>query len=645
MTRRVPVTAVVVAAMAVAFGLTVPAAQSAESFDVVVKANPVSLRMSTSEGTSEVSSTALLDKLQSAEARTRISISRSGSGLARERLLTALGDGAFTGAEDRAIVSGSPFTADELAGLSGVKLVGVPVHAVGSAILLSGPGTGNGQPAGFVTQFIDPLLGFPDGTVEVDKLDGPHPTDASTLQFKMPWPALANQVLEVGDTTWTGMPGLLASWGYAIGDDGLWRKPGSDRYLALDAAPLFSPRFEPSSMNLYVQEALATVAPTIWRQKFAGADPNAKVPAPSERFLGGSRSSVRSRGMGELVRILGDPGYLRPGGGQPTNGTLVSAPMWITKMVHDAYPDVAGVRALQLSVAELQNGAGQWTVPTSDSITKAIAAGGEQPLYALTNKVPDAYPLSWVESMYLPSKGLGIDEVNGLSAYARLLVTDGQTVVKGDGDGVLTSALVNKALTAINDAVTSNCTAADGVPVTQKESPYYPPAAEAPKMAALSAQVVCGTKVAIATTTTTSTTAATTTTTAATTTTTRATTTTVATTSATVRAATQGSTARTTPAARSTPSASPTVPTATTAAGGPTTVASTTTVAAVPAPTTSPPTNGPAAPETAVVRTVLPLGLPAASLGGFDRFLTMAMGGALLLLVRRALLTRKRLAT
>ena len=64
---------------------------------------------------------------------------------------------------------------------------------------------------------------------------------------------------------------------------------------------------------------------------------------------------------------------------------------------------------------EMQNANGDWVAPTADAINKAVDAGGDTPLYALTNKVPGRYPLVWVDHLYAPAHGLSIEKTEGLA--------------------------------------------------------------------------------------------------------------------------------------------------------------------------------------------------------------------------------------
>jgi hypothetical protein len=114
-----------------------------------------------------------------------------------------------------------------------------------------------------------------------------------------------------------------------------------------------------------------------------------------------------------------------------------------------------------ISLAAMQNANGDWVLPTADSINKAVDAGGAAPLYALTNKVPGAYPLVWVDNLYAPAHGLSVAKTEGLAMTIRYLATTGQTKSTAVGEGRLPGALVAKALAAADALVRSNCTGTD----------------------------------------------------------------------------------------------------------------------------------------------------------------------------------------
>lgn len=122
---------------------------------------------------------------------------------------------------------------------------------------------------------------------------------------------------------------------------------------------------------------------------------------------------------------------------------------------------------------------------TPAAITKAIAAGGETPFHAATNSVAGAWPFSWVDRIYLPTRGLSVDQTNGAALLLRLQMTVGQAKAAELGDGQLTAAMVQASLKAANDVVVSNCSAAKGRVVQETGAGPYAPAGLAPVLDAL----------------------------------------------------------------------------------------------------------------------------------------------------------------
>jgi hypothetical protein len=606
--------------------------------DAVVKANLVRLRMASPDSISPTSFTKLLNAMYDAPASSIISNSRLGSGLARQRMVTALADGQLSGGDERFIMSGSPFTDAEKADLTkaNATLIRAPAHAAHNAILATKdlgttrviPGQDPADPAP-ETEPGPPLA-----------LDGPHPAVKASM-MKLPWSVLGSQFFELSTAASWSNPELLTTWGLTRNaTDKKWRLPGSDFYYDTfgGQVPMFTARYEPSAANLYLLTALSKVAPDQWKAYVAQTN----VKGPSESFLGGHVNTIRSRGVGSLLQYLDDQTTATK---NLFTGTMGPAPLWAVAQLQETYPNFNQA----LWVSELQNGSKEWVAPTSESVTKAIAAGGDTPLYALDHDAPGGYPLAWIDSMYVPATGLSIDEVNAVSAFIRFVATDGQDIVKADNDGVIGPDLVTKAFAAANAAVTSNCDAAKGVARLEADSPYYPLAAVAPKLHALAPQMVCATPVDPSTTTTTSTSTTSTSTTSTSTTSTSTTSTTQATTTTTAASTTTQATtttigattttrasttvrATTTPTTRATPSTTqPAVVLAATNQPTPASTVATTT----PRTTTTLPSDqvvgAPLAPSVAA----LPLGLPSTGRAGFDRWTTMFLGGGVCFRVLR----------
>jgi hypothetical protein len=118
---------------------------------------------------------------------------------------------------------------------------------------------------------------------------------------------------------------------------------------------------------------------------------------------------------------------------------------------------------------------GQFVAPTPASISAAVAAGGTTPMYALTHDVPDAYPLTWVNNLYVKASGLPADKTEAIATLIRYLATDGQAAAQQWGEGTLSPALVKQALQAADKVVQSNCPAAHGTVVQNNLAGSYAP--------------------------------------------------------------------------------------------------------------------------------------------------------------------------
>jgi hypothetical protein len=129
----------------------------------------------------------------------------------------------------------------------------------------------------------------------------------------------------------------------------------------------------------------------------------------------------------------------------------------------------------------MQNANKDWVAPNPASINAAVDAGGDQPLYALTNKVPNAYPLVWVDKMYVKASGLSAEKTEALATIIRYVAVAGQSVMAQHNDGQLSPALVKEALAAADQVEKSNCKGSDRVLVQSTDPGRYAPNIDAMK--------------------------------------------------------------------------------------------------------------------------------------------------------------------
>jgi hypothetical protein len=338
------------------------------------------------------------------------------------------------------VLSGVGFTPAELAEVPGGAngLIVAPVQVSSLGFLLQSP-----IPDG-LTEFVihcdpdDPNTPDPDSCLERRAYTGPVriPNDnLAAMALRFPGPS------QPPLTSWNN-PAVLS----AMGVDNFTTSP-----LAGPAPVL---RSDADEASYYLQQWVATAAPSVWSQLKA-AESQVQWEPITERLprqAGASRDGVEQQGQ-----------QLTFGGGDPASGTITG----FTAGVFAPLPASAlsavkqGAPNADLEFIQIRNANGDWVAPTPDSINAAVNAGGGAPNYALTNKVPGAYPLVWVDNLYAPAKGLSVQRTEATATLIRYLATDGQEVARPAGEGRLSPALVAMALAAANQLVKSNCEGPD----------------------------------------------------------------------------------------------------------------------------------------------------------------------------------------
>jgi hypothetical protein len=238
--------------------------------------------------------------------------------------------------------------------------------------------------------------------------------------------------------------------------------------LPEQASPAPVMRSEPSGTNYYLQEFAKTAAPDIW-EGLKAADTRITWEPISERLpriSGASRQGVDQQSL-QLGLIGADPASGGVSGF--TKGIMAPVPASAKGAVAQAFPGTP------LAFIEVQNAHGDWVSPTPASITKAVEAGGDDPLHALKTPVEGAYPLVWVNHLYAPATGLSPVKTEALATTIRYLATDGQTAAEPVGEGKLSAALVKQALAGADKLVSSNCVGSDRKIVKSSDpGPYAP---------------------------------------------------------------------------------------------------------------------------------------------------------------------------
>jgi hypothetical protein len=349
------------------------------------------------------------------------------------------------------VLSAIPFTGAELekipGGASGV--IGAPVQVSSLTALLQRP-----VPDGFTTLT---LLCDPDDPEVLD----PGACIVRTQYkdaVKVPNVNLAAMLMRyAGGTT----PPLSS-----------WNSPGVLSAMSVEnftTPPLAGPapvlRSDQDEFNYYLQQYVAQGAPSVW-SGLKAQDTRIPWEPISERL--GRQASASRDGVEQQAQQLalggGDPGSGTISGF--TAGVVAAVPASAIGEVRETFPKS------KVEFIELQNANGDWVAPTPESITRAVEAGGTTPLYALTNKVPGAYPLAWVDYLWAPAHGLSREKAEALATVIRYLATAGQRAAAPVGEGKLSAALTKKALAAADEIVRSNCK--DKVVENTDPGPYAP---------------------------------------------------------------------------------------------------------------------------------------------------------------------------
>ena len=225
-----------------------------------------------------------------------------------------------------------------------------------------------------------------------------------------------------------------------------------------------------SSSSSRVRPTSGRACRTCDRRIDVGADPSdspgnvgrrARATAPSNRSTSSRRADAVSTGVCPAERS----------GGSCAGARRAHAAL------HERSRTSRSVRPVQNAQRRLGRG------PTPDAINKAVDAGRRPPLYALTNTVPGAYPVVWVDHLYAPAHGLSVEKTEGLATLIRYLATTGQEKETGRGRGPPVGTARRQGARRRGPLVMSNCAGSDR-PWSCDESdpgPLAPPATTAMK--------------------------------------------------------------------------------------------------------------------------------------------------------------------
>jgi hypothetical protein len=253
---------------------------------------------------------------------------------------------------------------------------------------------------------------------------------------------------------------------------------------------------EPDELNYYLQTYIRSTALTIWTSNKAATPGIDWECTASQQFNGqcvGGDLFERMPRVPNLSRQGADQGgdqLTIPGGtaGNTAGGSLAGAIGALPPTSLTAAP--LGIQnGTPLQFIGIQNKNGDWVTPSPTSIDAAVNAGNGTPLYAMTHSVANAYPLTWVDYLYVKSSGLSAEKTEALATLVRYLATDGQAAARPWGEGTLSSALVADALKAANQVVQSNCPSAHGTIVSSTDPGSDAPAT--PGIHAIGAMLHC----------------------------------------------------------------------------------------------------------------------------------------------------------
>ena len=349
------------------------------------------------------------------------------------------------------IVTGVPFTEAELDDLedTGRSVIAAPVQGAGMTLLASGPFPSGIDLCDLIEQSPeeDPLNEFPPDCLNARDYVG---------DLKLTSKDVADVFLETVDRLW-------------LNTEFLSILTGGDPNVSIVTPPRSAQpvmRSDAGMPNLALQTYIRATQPTMWSAAFADRFPPQPETAPAEEWVfprAPSRNGLTEAvGTIRLWRSASAASTDSARGGAMTMTTPLEGIGVIIAEAEEPEFDLTGNRNQRtpLYLAQLRNGAGEFVVATPDAITTALDAGGGQPFFGLTENVPGAWPLSWVNTMYVPDSGLTGVETNAVAAMIRWQSTVGRAGAGTLGDGRLPEPLVEQALAAADEVVESNCESA-----------------------------------------------------------------------------------------------------------------------------------------------------------------------------------------
>jgi hypothetical protein len=296
---------------------------------------------------------------------------------------------------------------------------------------------------------------------------------AAMLLTTLPDTQQSSQVQTLGYYDEWDNPDIFGPSGITVGPDDAFYPS----YLEGDPQPFLTPTMYfqsgPAEQNYFAQVYAATAAPEQWKAIEQDAEGilsanQAPTPVAITETLPGKLPSGGSSKEGLRQAVQAVEGH--------SNVMALVSPSALYEFNNDPAVDhVGGPKTAQWIGVE--NASGQYVDPSPATIDAAVAAGGDEPLYALTHPVAGqpAYPLTYVDRLYAPATGLTQKKTEAIATMIRYLATAGQEYDAQYGDGRLPSNLVKEALDSANSLVRSNCTDPSETIVSSSDpGPYMP---------------------------------------------------------------------------------------------------------------------------------------------------------------------------
>lgn len=238
-------------------------------------------------------------------------------------------------------------------------------------------------------------------------------------------------------------------------------------------------RSDPGAVDYYLNKFVEVSAPAALQAKATAESVDLARATEAWRFI----STPSRSGDGQIAGLVSS--WLIPTGSSKSVGGTVG-PVSQSAVLRErlAQALVAEEDRTPLYVLEIQNGAGNSVAPTTATITKGAELTQDSPLAQLTDPgaSSDAYPLTWLSSIFVQSSGLSIGKTSVIATLIRYGVTAGQDAADLLNEGRLPAAQVAKALAAADAVVDGNCVGSDRkIIIDSTGGPYWPTGVAPPK--------------------------------------------------------------------------------------------------------------------------------------------------------------------